>query len=86
RDFRKLFGGVRVKPMGKDRFYNRIWWLGGLGSSNLSGSGGAAQYGAGRIFIWQGLSDFDLALMMRRTGDEAPVQMRLLEEEGQEGM
>ncbi|KAJ3729623.1 hypothetical protein C8R42DRAFT_637818 [Lentinula raphanica] len=85
-NFRKLFGGVRVKPMGKDRFYNRIWWLGGLGSSNLSGSGGAAQYGAGRIFIWQGLSDFDLALMMRCTGDEAPVQMRLLEEEGQEGM
>ncbi|KAJ3758377.1 chromatin remodeling complex protein [Lentinula raphanica] len=85
REFRKLLGGVRVKPMGKDRFYNRIWWFDGLGSSNLIGSGGAAQYGAGRIFI-QGPSEFDLALMMRRTDDEVPVQMRRLEEEGQEGM
>ncbi|KAJ3753289.1 chromatin remodeling complex protein [Lentinula raphanica] len=85
RELKKLLGGVRVKPMGKDRLSNRIWWFDGLGLSNLIGSGGAAQYGAGRIFI-QGLSEFDLALMMRRTDDEVPVQMRRLEEEGQEGM
>ncbi|KAJ3788947.1 chromatin remodeling complex protein [Lentinula aff. detonsa] len=85
REFRKLLGGVRVKPMGKDRFYNRIWWFDGLGSGNLVGSGGATQYGAGRIFI-QGPSEFDLELMMRRTDDEVSVQVRRLEEEGQEGM
>ncbi|KAF9068074.1 ATP-utilizing chromatin assembly and remodelling N-terminal-domain-containing protein [Rhodocollybia butyracea] len=85
RDFRKLLGGVRVKPMGKDRFYNRIWWFDGLGSSSLVASGGATQYGAGRIFV-QGPSEIDLEHMMRRIGDEIPVQARRLEEEGQEGM
>ncbi|KAJ4489433.1 ATP-utilizing chromatin assembly and remodelling N-terminal-domain-containing protein [Lentinula edodes] len=85
REFRKLLGGVRVKPMGKDRFYNRIWWFDGLGSASLVGSGGATQYGAGRVFI-QGPSEFDLELMMRRTDDEVPVRIRRLEEEGQEGM
>ncbi|KAJ4486334.1 chromatin remodeling complex protein [Lentinula aciculospora] len=85
REFRKLLGGVRVKPMGKDRFYNRVWWFDGLGSANLIGSGGATQYGAGRIFI-QGPSEFDLELMMRRTYDDVPVETRRLEEEGQEGM
>ncbi|KIK71184.1 hypothetical protein GYMLUDRAFT_33320 [Collybiopsis luxurians FD-317 M1] len=85
REFRKLLGGVRVKPMGKDRFYNRIWWFDGLGSGSLVGSGGTVQYGAGRIFV-QGPSEFDSDHMMRRTDDDVPVQARRLEEEGQEGM
>ncbi|KAF5382960.1 hypothetical protein D9757_006384 [Collybiopsis confluens] len=85
REFRKLLGGVRVKPMGKDRFYNRIWWFDGLGSGSLVASGGTTQYGAGRIFI-QGPSEIDLEHMMRRTDDEISVQARRLEEEGQEGM
>lgn len=85
REFRKLLGGVRVKPMGKDRFHNRIWWFDGLGSGSLVGSGGATQYGAGRIFV-QGPSELDLELMMRRVGDDVPLQTRRLEEEGEEGM
>ncbi|KAE9410920.1 hypothetical protein BT96DRAFT_870719 [Gymnopus androsaceus JB14] len=85
REFRKLLGGVRVKPMGKDRFYNRIWWFDGLGSGSLVASGGATQYGAGRIFI-QGPSESDLDLMMRRVGDDVPLQTRRLEEEGEEGI
>ncbi|KAK7058808.1 hypothetical protein VNI00_001432 [Paramarasmius palmivorus] len=82
RDFRKLLGGVRVKPMGKDRFYNRIWWFDGMGSGSLVGSGGVAQYGTGRIFI-QGPSEFDLEILQRREED---ITARRQEEEGVEGM
>ncbi|KAF5374801.1 hypothetical protein D9758_000115 [Tetrapyrgos nigripes] len=83
REFRKLLGGVRVKPMGKDRFHNRVWWFDGLGSASLVGSGGVTQYGAGRLFI-QGPSEFDIELLERRTDED--IVARRLEEEGEEGM
>ncbi|CAL1696016.1 unnamed protein product [Somion occarium] len=82
RDFRKLLGAIRVKPLGRDRFYNRIWWFDGMGSASLIGSGGAIQYGSGRIFV-QGPSEFDNEVLERRDGD---VKARRLEEEGEEGM
>lgn len=40
RDFRKLLGAIRVKPLGRDRFYNRVWWFDGMGAASLVGSGG----------------------------------------------
>ena len=83
REFRKLLGGVRVKPLGRDRFYNRIWWFDGTGSASLLGSGGVVQYGAGRIFV-QGPSEFDSELLERRK--EEDLYARRLEEEGQEGI
>ncbi|KII93497.1 hypothetical protein PLICRDRAFT_49537 [Plicaturopsis crispa FD-325 SS-3] len=82
REFRKLFGAIRVKPIGKDRFHNRIWWFDGMGSASLVGSGGVVQYGTGRIFI-QGPSEFDVELLERR--EENDVEARRIEEEG-EGM
>lgn len=84
REFRKLLGIVRMKPLGKDRFYNRIWWFDGCGTSSLVGSGGAIQYGTGRIFI-QGPSEFDQEILDRRE-EEEEVTARRLEEEGEEGM
>jgi bromodomain adjacent to zinc finger domain protein 1A len=83
REFRKLLGAVRVKPLGRDRFYNRIWWFDGMGSASLLGSGGVVQYGTGRLFI-QGPSEFDAELLERRTDDD--VIARRKEEEGEEGM
>lgn len=83
RDFRKLLGVVRVKPLGKDRFYNRIWWFDGMGSASLIGYGGVAQYGCGRIFI-QGPSEFDLELLDQRKDED--IEGRRREEEGEEGM
>ncbi|PFH54635.1 hypothetical protein AMATHDRAFT_134914 [Amanita thiersii Skay4041] len=83
REFRKLLGAVRVKPLGRDRFYNRIWWFDGMGSASLVGSGGVAQYGTGRIFI-QGPSEFDAETLERRK-DEC-IDERRREEEGAEGM
>ncbi|GBE78388.1 chromatin remodeling complex protein [Sparassis crispa] len=82
REFRKLLGAVRVKPLGKDRFYNRIWWFDGMGAASLVGSGGAVQYGTGRIFV-QGPSEFDIEVLERR---EENITARRKEEEGEEGM
>ena len=82
RDFRKLLGAVRVKPLGKDRFYNRVWWFDGMGSASLLGTGGSVQYGGGRIFL-QGPSEFDFEILQRR-GEE--VEARRRAEEGEEGM
>ncbi|KAI6044961.1 chromatin remodeling complex protein [Pisolithus marmoratus] len=81
REFRKLLGAIRVKPLGKDRFHNRIWWFDGLGSASLLGSGGVVQYGAGRIFV-QGPTQMDVDLMSKRDDD---IDTRRQEEE-EEGM
>ena len=84
REFRKLLGVVRLKPLGRDRFYNRVWWFDGCGTSSLLGSGGAVQYGTGRIFI-QGPSEFDQEILNRREAEDGIVARRM-EEEGEEGM
>ncbi|KAH9486764.1 Imitation switch two complex protein 1 [Psilocybe cubensis] len=86
REFRKLLGAVRVKPLGRDRFYNRIWWFDGMGSASLVGSGGIALYGTGRLFI-QGPSEFDLQQLEKKAlEDNEDIDQRRREEEGEEGM
>ncbi|KDR85163.1 hypothetical protein GALMADRAFT_1322895 [Galerina marginata CBS 339.88] len=86
REFRKLLGAVRVKPIGRDRFYNRIWWFDGMGSASLVGSGGIALYGTGRLFI-QGPSEFDLQQLEKKAAeDNEDIDLRRREEEGEEGL
>jgi hypothetical protein len=86
REFRKLLGAVRVKPLGRDRFYNRIWWFDGMGSASLVGSGGIALYGTGRLFI-QGPSEFDLQQLEKKALEDAEdIDARRKEEEGEEGI
>jgi bromodomain adjacent to zinc finger domain protein 1A len=85
RDFRRNLGVARIKPLGKDRFYNRIWWFDGLGSANLIGSGGTIMYGTGRIFV-QGPSEFDIELLDRREKEEKDVVDRRPIEEGEDGV
>lgn len=82
REFRKLLGCIRVKPLGRDRFYNRVWWFDGMGAASLIGSGGTVQYGTGRVFI-QGASEFDAEILQRR---EENIEERRRIEEGPEGM
>jgi bromodomain adjacent to zinc finger domain protein 1A len=84
REFRRLLGGVRVKPLGRDRFFNRIWWFDGLGSASLVGSGGTALYGCGRVFI-QGPSEFDDDILRKRQYIDKDIDSRRLEEEGEGG-
>jgi bromodomain adjacent to zinc finger domain protein 1A len=85
REFRKLLGCIRVKPMGKDRFHNRIWWFDGLGSGTLVASGGGVVWGTGRVFI-QGPSELDRDLLDKRQAEDGDVKKRRLEEEGEEGI
>ncbi|KAG6911832.1 hypothetical protein DXG01_000079 [Tephrocybe rancida] len=83
REFRKLLGAVRVKALGRDRFYNRVWWFDGMGSASLVGSGGVAQYGTGRLFI-QGPSEFDKELLDQRKDED--IDGRRKGEEGESGV
>jgi len=85
REFRKLLGCIRVKPMGKDRFHNRIWWFDGLGSGTLVASGGGTVWSTGRVFI-QGPSELDRDLLEKREAEDGDVKKRRLEEEGAEGI
>ena len=80
REFRKVQGVLRLKPLGKDRFHNRVWWFDGCGTSTLVGSGGNVQYATGRLFI-QGPSTIDKEAMDRRT--DVDVEARRAEEEGE---
>ena len=80
REFRKVQGVVRLKPLGKDRFHNRVWWFDGCGTSSLIGNGGNVQYATGRLFI-QGPSSIDKETMDRKL--DVDVQARRLEEEGE---
>ncbi len=65
REFRQLFGVGRTRPLGKDRFFNRVWWVDGMGSGTLVTSGGQATFGTGRVFI-QGPNEFDLPVLKER--------------------
>lgn len=85
REFRKLLGCIRVKPMGKDRFHNRIWWFDGLGSGTLVAGGGGTVWSTGRVFI-QGPSELDRDLLDKREAEDGDVKKRRLEEEGADGM
>jgi bromodomain adjacent to zinc finger domain protein 1A len=58
REFRQLLGSVSVKPLRKDRFYNRIGWFDGMGAASLLGCGDIVQYGTSQLFV-QGPSTFD---------------------------
>ena len=81
REFRQLFGVGRTRHMGKDRFYNRYWWLDGMGIGHLVTSSGTASYGAGRVFV-QGPGEFDVLVIAGRGG---AVQARQKEEDGLDG-
>lgn len=82
REFRQLFGVGRTRHMGKDRFFNRYWWLDGMGIGNLVTSSGTASYGTGRVFV-QGPSEFDLLVIAGK--GEGVVQARQKEEDGADG-
>lgn len=79
RDFRKVQSAIRLKPLGKDRFHNRVWWFDGCGTSTLVANGGNVQYATGRIFI-QGPSSIDKETMDRKS--DVDVEARRIEEEG----
>ncbi|KAG8686844.1 hypothetical protein FRC09_013884, partial [Ceratobasidium sp. 395] len=48
REFRQLLGATRMKPLGKDRFYNRVWWFDGIAGVGKSAGEGKGNKGKGR--------------------------------------
>ncbi|KAH7104205.1 hypothetical protein BKA62DRAFT_497973 [Auriculariales sp. MPI-PUGE-AT-0066] len=83
-DFRRYIG-VRLRPMGKDRFYNRVWWFDGLGGGNLVNAAGQTLIGAGRLFI-QGAGEYDTEVLVAREAEEHDVVKRREDEETPEFM
>ncbi|KAK4688137.1 hypothetical protein P7C73_g1979, partial [Tremellales sp. Uapishka_1] len=57
-DFRSYMYTLRARPLGWDRFGNKIWWMDGLGSSPLRNERGVT-YGTGRLYL-QGVDEMDL--------------------------
>ncbi|KAG9001450.1 hypothetical protein FRB94_004765 [Tulasnella sp. JGI-2019a] len=84
REFRQIMGLSRTRPLGRDRFYNRIWWCDGLGSASLLGHSGNVVYGTGRLFF-QGPSEVDFEVMEGRDDFKSEVIERRLVEEGEDG-
>lgn len=58
-EFRRNIQVLRVKPIGVDRYGNRVWWLDGIGSAGLYDSGGKVTFGTGRLYL-QGAEEHDL--------------------------
>ncbi|KAI8373223.1 ATP-utilizing chromatin assembly and remodelling N-terminal-domain-containing protein [Radiomyces spectabilis] len=56
RDMRK-YTTLRIKPLGRDKFYNRYYYMDNIG--------GASAHGTGKLFI-QSPSEIDLLLLMER--------------------
>ena len=58
-DFRSHLYTLRARPLGADRFGNKVWWMDGLGSAPLIGDGGKVAWGTGRLYI-QGADDLEV--------------------------
>lgn len=86
RDFRRHFYTLRARPLGVDRYHNRVWWMDGLGSAPLLQADGKVQWGTGRLYI-QGGDAFDLE-QSRVSAEMTPERLeerRDKEEGGAEG-
>ncbi|OWZ33000.1 hypothetical protein J007_05493 [Cryptococcus neoformans] len=55
-EFRSHIWTLRSKPLGLDRFGNRVWWLDAQGSAPMLAPDGKLMYGTGRLYI-QGVDE-----------------------------
>ncbi|KAG8763256.1 hypothetical protein FRC11_005033 [Ceratobasidium sp. 423] len=101
REFRQLLGATRMKPLGKDRFHNRLWWFDGIAGVGMGGkvSEGKGNKGKGRAvekerereaqgvgrIFLQGPEKGEWEFVMNGR-DERAVRARRVAEEGEEYM
>lgn len=82
-EFRSHIYTLRARPLGVDRFGNKVWWMDGLGSSAPLRVDGKYTYGTGRVYI-QGVDEEEWGYMLDNA--EVPreeVEGRRATEEGE---
>jgi bromodomain adjacent to zinc finger domain protein 1A len=88
REFRRHRDVLRIRPLGKDRFFNRYWYFDGIGTMELiSSEDGSVVYGTGRLFV-QGPSkeDQDFAVTLGSDSGLPGLEARRKYEEGEESV
>jgi len=82
-DFRSHFYALRARPIGTDRFGNKVWWLDGCGSAPLVPEHGRVLWGTGRLYV-QGADEGEVE-WCRLPAEIAPeeVKARRATEEGE---
>ena len=81
-EFRSHFYALRARPIGTDRFGNKVWWLDGCGSASLLGEHGRTNWGTGRLYI-QGADELESEWCRIPSGlSPKEVQRRRIIEEG----
>lgn len=86
RDFRKHINFPRVRPLGQDRFGNKVWWFDGIGSAPLVGQGGIVVVGTGRLFLQGGTAADRTWWGEKAEFSDEEIQLKREKEEGEEGM
>ena len=78
-DLRAHMYALRAKPLGSDRFGNKVWWLDGYGSAVLINEKGQPVLGTGRIYL-QGVDALDLDLLRLAVANPSPEEKQGLED------
>ncbi|KAL7419030.1 hypothetical protein Q5752_006715 [Cryptotrichosporon argae] len=81
-EFRSHVYTLRARPLGTDRFGNRVWWIDGMGSAPLI-EDGRVVLGTGRVYV-QGADATEVEMLARMA--EVPmdeVEARRAKEEGE---
>ncbi|EIW71309.1 hypothetical protein TREMEDRAFT_27184 [Tremella mesenterica DSM 1558] len=83
-DFRSHLYTLRARPMGMDRFGNKLWWMDGLGSAPLLNEVGKVMVGTGRVYL-QGAEDLEVEYHRVTAGEVSveEVEERRKKEEGE---
>ncbi|OCF37381.1 hypothetical protein I316_00502 [Kwoniella heveanensis BCC8398] len=61
-DFRRWMYTLRSRPLGLDRFGNKVWWMDGLGSAPVLDPNGKLTFGTGRLYL-QGVDEEDIEIL-----------------------
>lgn len=59
RDFRRFYYTLRARPLGSDRYGNKVWWMDGLGSSPLPTDNAKGMWGSARLYL-QGADELEV--------------------------
>lgn len=82
-DLRAHMYALRARPLGQDRFGNKVWWMDGLGSNPLINEKGVMGFGSGRVFV-QGADEEETKVLRESVEGvtEGMVDAKRKEDEG----